>query len=40
MSVTITGPLRLSPGDRQYRTRQALAYMAQGFGFDNVTEDW
>jgi hypothetical protein len=40
MSVTITGPLRLTPGDRQNRTREALAYMAQGFGFDNVTEDW
>jgi hypothetical protein len=40
MSVTITGPLRIGPSDREHRTRQALKYMAQGFGFDDVAEGW
>lgn len=35
ISVTITGPLRLSRDDRQARTRQGLAYMGQGPGFND-----
>jgi hypothetical protein len=40
MAVTISGPLRLGQDDRRTRTRQALAHMARGFGFDHVSDSW
>jgi hypothetical protein len=40
MAVTISRPLRLSHDDRRTRTRQALAHMARGFGFDHVSDNW
>jgi hypothetical protein len=40
MAVTISGPLRLTHYDRHTRTRQALAQMARGFGFDHVSDNW
>jgi hypothetical protein len=33
MAVTIIAPPRLDPSDRRTRTREALVYMAQQFGF-------
>jgi hypothetical protein len=40
MSVTITAPTRLEPATRQHLTRDALIYMAESFGFLDVTETW
>ena len=37
MTVTINGPLRLSDEDCYKRAREAIAYMACGFGFNNPT---
>jgi hypothetical protein len=31
--VTISGPLRLTDQERHERTGEAIAFMAQGFGF-------
>jgi hypothetical protein len=39
MSVTITAPPVLERAARQGRTREALAYMAQQFGFLDATAD-
>jgi hypothetical protein len=35
MTVTATGPVRLSDEERRKRTGEAIAFMAQGFGFTN-----
>jgi hypothetical protein len=37
MAVTITAPPVLSPPDRQAHAADALAYMAQQFGFLDAT---
>ena len=39
MTVTLSGPIRLSDEDRRKRTREAIAFMAQGFGFSEPDED-
>ncbi len=39
MTVTVSGPVRLSDEDRRKRTREAIAFMAQGFGFTNPAAD-
>lgn len=39
MTVTISGPVRLSDEDRRKRTREAIAFMAQGFGFSEPDGD-
>ena len=39
MAVTIIAPPLLAPQARRIRTREALAYMAQNFGFLDATED-
>jgi hypothetical protein len=39
MAVTITAPPQLDPSDRRARTREALVYMAQQFGFVEASED-
>lgn len=39
MSVTITAPPVLERAARQGRTREALPYMAQQFGFLDATAD-
>jgi hypothetical protein len=39
MTVTVSGPVRLSDEDRRKRTREAIAFMAQGFGFTNPDGD-
>ena len=40
MTVTISGPVRLSDEDRRKRTRAAIAFMAaQGFGFSEPDGD-
>jgi hypothetical protein len=39
MAVTITAPPRLDLSDRRSRTREALVYMAQQFGFLDATKD-
>jgi hypothetical protein len=33
MTVTISGPVRLTDPERHQRTGEAIAFMAQGFGF-------
>jgi hypothetical protein len=39
MAVTITAPPVLAPPDRRARAAEALAYMAQQFGFLAATAD-
>jgi hypothetical protein len=39
MAVTIIAPPRLDPSDRRTRTREALVYMAQQFGFIEASAD-
>jgi len=39
MAVTITAPPCLNPSERRDRTREALVYMAQQFGFLEAAED-
>jgi hypothetical protein len=39
MTVTISGPIRLSDEDRRKRTGEAIAFMAQGFGFSKPNGD-
>lgn len=35
MTVTISGPARLTDQERHKRTNEAITFMTQGFGFAN-----
>lgn len=40
MTVAITGPLHLTPADRQLWVRRALAHGGQAYGFTDASVDW